>query len=625
MNLFVIGWNLPKEHFPMILAELRQMIEVYPQLEPKTLWHRSSLCGTLFMASMHTADQAAAPRCYVLKNDNQVVFYSGLPVDPSGIYSAHRAEVLSAHWDHLTPNLEGYHVIVRSTHNPLRLELLTDFLGMEQVFYRHQNNMWLISNSVQLIAHVSEHSTLDPLGVSLFLSIGWVGADRTLLRDIRVIPGGQHWTWETGDIEPRRCSHFAPANLARQPRQELTMPNLKRLSDELTQLCRSLSQDFDKIKCPLTAGRDSRLLSALLTHAELPAEYYTAGDPYSVDVSIGLLIAKTLDLSYDIIPIKAVDVVGEWDNICWRLIRQNDGLSSLWHIANVLNQPSQINFLDLSLWGSGGEIARGPYSTPYLFLGRHRVADVQRFLTKKRINCFGGLIRQDGVILARDYVNRFVEQYVDEGFSPIDIPDLFYTSQRVGRWGGNNARRLRMVGDLFSPYCSRSFVKAAFAMSALQRYTEPLHYALTRLLKPELHSLPFDKKSWPQQQPVLNLLHLLYGTLEMRNLRGYVRRWTPYMLRRLKRKFVSKPKKPPVYDRLNWFEAKREQIQEICLDQNNSSLWDFIDRPIFKRIMSSRTDSAERYRHIVALYTIATLFYYEADRQEHVTPPIVQG
>ena len=45
MNLFVIGWNLPKEHFPMILAQLGQMIEVYPQLDPKTLWHRNPRPG----------------------------------------------------------------------------------------------------------------------------------------------------------------------------------------------------------------------------------------------------------------------------------------------------------------------------------------------------------------------------------------------------------------------------------------------------------------------------------------------------------------------------------------------------------------------------------------------------
>jgi hypothetical protein len=91
MNLYVIGWNLPKERYPTALAELRRMTEVYPRLDSETLWHRSTTCGTLFMAAMHTADQAAAPRNYVMQNDGQVVLYSGLPVNPTGDYPAHRA------------------------------------------------------------------------------------------------------------------------------------------------------------------------------------------------------------------------------------------------------------------------------------------------------------------------------------------------------------------------------------------------------------------------------------------------------------------------------------------------------------------------------------------------------
>jgi len=164
MNLFVIGWNLPKEHHPMAWAELRRMTEVYPQLDPETFWYHSSPCGTIFTASMHTASQAAAPRRYVMQNNDQVVFYSGLPIDPTGAYPAHHAEALSAHWDQLAKSLEGQHVIIRAIDDPLRLELMTDFLGMEQVYYSQQGDTWLISNSVQLIEQINGSSALDPLG-----------------------------------------------------------------------------------------------------------------------------------------------------------------------------------------------------------------------------------------------------------------------------------------------------------------------------------------------------------------------------------------------------------------------------------------------------------------------------
>ncbi len=615
MNLFVIGWNLPQERHPTAVAELRRMNEVYPQLDPGTLWHRASPCGTIFTASMHTANQAAVPRRYVAQKDDQVVFYSGLPIDRTGTYPAHNAAALSAHWDQLAEDLDWQYLIVRATDAPLRLELMTDFLGIEQVYYRHEGDTWLVSNSGLLIERISKPSALDPLGVSLYLSAGWVGADRTLRRDIRVIPGGQHWTWQGDDTEPTRHSYYPLSRLACRPQRRLTPADYGRLADELMQLCHTLSQGFGEVKCPLTGGRDSRLLAALLIRAGIPARYYTDGDPASGDVKIGTLIAKAYDLPHEVCPITTPDVLSEWDNICWQFVRQNEGMSSLWQIADVLEMRSQIVHLDLSYWGVGGEIARG-YSRdkPHIFLDKHNVAGVQRYLAKKKTQNYGGLVRREGIALARDYINHFVTQCMDEGIALDDVPDVFYTYQVVGRSGGADTRRAMPAGDLFSPFCSRPFVEAAFSMPALQRYTEPLHYNLTRLLAPKLHSLPFSKSPWRSQQPLINHLEL-YSAWMLYNARRNASRRIPDTLRRLKPK--KSRKKTYVFDRSSWFEAKREQVREICLDQKDSSLWSFVDRSAFERMTSPTADPVERSRYKAALYVITTLFYYEADHQQY--------
>ena len=258
MNLFVVAWNLPKERDAEVLAELQRMAEIYPRLDPKTIWHRRNVSGSLFTASMHTADHAAAPRRYVTQNDDEVVFYSGLPVNSTGSYPAHHAEALSSHWDQLTENLEGMFCIVRATDSPSRLELLNDVIGMEQVFYYHQDNLWLISNSVNLIARIVGDLSLDPLGISLYSIMGYVGDDRTLLAGIRVIPGGQYWRWKEDDTEPSQQSYCKPSRFALQPRRNLTSSYFHRLADDLSGNLRILSQSFDNITCALTGGRDTR-------------------------------------------------------------------------------------------------------------------------------------------------------------------------------------------------------------------------------------------------------------------------------------------------------------------------------------------------------------------------------
>jgi hypothetical protein len=609
MNLFVAGWNVPKERHAAAIAGLRRMIDVFPQLDASTLWQRSSAGGTVFAASMHTAGPAAAPRRYVWHAGDRSVFYCGLPVAADGAFAAHCADDLAARWDHLADHLEGQYAALRIVDEPPRLELITDTLGMEQVFYSHQGDSWLVSNSVRLLERIGGPRPLDELGVSLYLGIGWAGDDRTLRDGIRVIPGGQHWTWQAGDVEPRRRICFGPTDLARQPRRALNAARVERLANDLMQLCRSLGQSFP-LESPLTGGRDSRLLAALLIRAGVSARYVTAGEPSSADAQIGAAIAQAFDLPHTIVTITEADVVNRWDDLAWSYVRQNDGLSSLWEIASVLELAPHVERLKVGLWGIGGEIARGFYGEPRLYLNGRDVASVQRYLVEKKVADAGGLVRREATALARDYVHRFVRECVAMGFAPVDAPDVFYAFQRVGRWGGNNARRVMPIQDLFTPFSSRAFVSAAFALPASQRYTEPLHYSLMRRLSPELHRLPFDGKPWRAQQPWFNLLKVQGVAL-----------W-----RRVQRRSGSRssskrsPDKPAAFDRGGWFEGKRQQALSVCLDQVDSPLWNFVDRSVFERLMSSATEPDRRWRYRSALYGIATLFYYEADhhRQHHI-------
>jgi asparagine synthase (glutamine-hydrolysing) len=278
VNLYVVGWNLPEELSTVALAELRQMTEVYPQLDPKTTWHFGKGEGA-FAASVHTATQAAAPRRYVWQSEEQVTIYDGCPVDRTGSFPAHDAETLSSHWDRLPEVLEGQFAVVRLTGDPPGIELLIDWLGVAQVYYVHHGNMWLVSNSVGLISRIVDASAWDPLGVSLFLSVGFVGGDRTLRRDVRVIPGGEHWQWQQDSIEPRRQAYYPVSKPASQREEPTPLArHLEQLADQLTGICRNLGQRFGELECPLTGGRDSRLLAALLISGGIPAKYFTGGE-----------------------------------------------------------------------------------------------------------------------------------------------------------------------------------------------------------------------------------------------------------------------------------------------------------------------------------------------------------
>ncbi len=615
MNLFVIGWKLPKEQNQKILAELKRMNEIFPRLDPETLWHWSSTNGTLFMASMHTANKVVAPKRYVMQSKKTVVFYSGLPVNSSGSFQAHRAEALASNWDKSTENLDGMYCVVRAQDNPAQFTLITDIVGMEQIFYFQKNGLWLISNSVRLIERICKQSTLDPLGISLYISNGFVWDDRTLLSDIRVIPGGQRWSWKEGEDKPNRTCYFKPSELARLRHKKFTKSDYKRLAFDLTQSMRIIGQSFDNMKCALTGGRDSRFVASLLIHAGLPVQYYTYGEPSGTDAKIAKQIAETFSLNYKFMSITSMDAISNWDEMCRQIVLQGDGMVLINRMSQRLAlQTLQHDHLYIDLGGTGGELARGYYSTPdlNLFLNRYDNAMMQNFMARKVSRDYGRIVRQEAIGLAHNCMSNFVAQHIDCGFAPTDIPDVFFLYSFLGRKKGMNKRADMQFQDFFSPFFTRAFIEAVFSITAAQRYTELFHYNIIRLL-PELCRIPFDKGHLRSHRYTPYLIDI-YKHIMLKK----VQRKIKSILKIDSKKGISSIKSHTasnMFDHVSWYKAKREKIREICLDQNNSLIWDFVDRPAFEKVTSSPPDArynAKYGAYITLIFRIVTLFYYES-------------
>ena len=606
MNLFLLSWNLPRESFSEALSELNKMAEIYPQLDPSTIWHwgRVHNLGTVFAASMHTSDHAAAPRRYVWRTDDQVTFYDGCLVDRRRNFAAHDAESLSFHWNQLTEALEGQYIIARLSSNPLSIELITDFLGIGQAYYLHRDNMWIISNSVNLILRVSKATTLDPLGVSLFLSTRAVGDDRTLRRDIRAIPGGQLWQWQIGTNGPKQHVYYPHGKLAGKRQKVLTRQAIKELADELVGLCNSLASSFGELQCGLTGGRDSRLLASLLISGGIPARYYTEGLPGSADVEIGAEIAQSFDLPHEIITFTVEDILENWETLSRRLVEWNDGMVNLWQITNAA-LPAHIDCLTVKLWGVGGENARGFYTKPENLFCHLGLEDIQELLIKKLVQDYGGLIRNEAKELVQDYLKQKVAQAFEQGFSSLDLLDYFFVSERTRRSIGSNARKAMPATDLFAPLLTRPFIEAVFAISARYRYSEPLHFQLIRLLVPELLNIRLAKGHWRSQRPFSNFARWCIAEWPKQQVLCRIpRRFYP-------RRFANR-KITPNFDHSSLLLSKLQWLRELCLDQSDSMLWEFVDRSVLDSMTSPDliSDKPISRTQLLGLYNVATVFSY---------------
>jgi asparagine synthase (glutamine-hydrolysing) len=188
---------------------------------------------------------------------------------------------------------------------------------------------------------------------------------------------------------------------------------------------------------------------------------------------------------------------------------------------------------------------------------------------------------------------------MDEGFEPLDLGDLFFTSDRVRRWAGSNERKAMPAGDRYSPFLSRGYVEAAFSMSALARMSGPLHFHLIRMLAPDLHRLPFAVGGWRSQWPLLNLWRRSIHAAA-KKVGGRIRKRTPAQ--------------PAEFDHAMWLEAKLPWLRALCLDQSESPLWEFVQRPVFEKITGDQSSPEARRQIMRGLYNVGTVFAYMESR-----------
>ncbi len=621
MNLFVVGWNLPSPVVSALMANLRRLTAVYPQIDEATLW-QTAPHPNVFAACMGTGQSAAAPRRYVAESAGHLGFYDGCLIDREGRFEAHDAGALLAHWDELAGRLEGQFAAFRLAKDEPAIDMITDPLGMEQVYYLEDGTSCIVSNHVELIASSVDAGGLDFRGASQLLTMGWVGGDRTLRERVRAVPAAQIWRWRSGNPFAEKRLHFQRSERLRRRhrlgRGGAGRAAISKLADELSSHFRILDRAYGGLRCALTGGRDSRVVAALLRHGGVPAEYYTSGVPGSLDIEIAVQLATRLGVPHEVELMSDAEVVAGWETGATRLIRQNDGMVNFIQVADLIRQPQLIHRLKLIVWGIGGAMCRGHLSDPRFLIQPWTWGSMKSFLGQELADNQGGLFRREAVEEGRAFVSQFVDEAAAEGFAAIDAPDLLFTCDRMRRWGGANGRKAMPAGDRFSPYCTRAFAEATFALSAAQRYCEPLHYGLIRWLADDLNRIACDKGPWRSQWPIANTADWLVKGMTRRASRliGFGRRGgdgsRPHAAAQPSPRFST-------FNHAAWLEAKREWWRDLCLDQSGNPIWSLIDRTIFERLAAPSTTQSERRRWTKGLYNLITLFSYEAERSGSVS------
>jgi hypothetical protein len=570
----------------------------FPQLEGHEVHTGRSADGRLaFAAASHPAELAGKRR-YSARSDGAVTLFDGLPVHREGRFDACDAAVLDAHWRQAPGSLEGIFVALRIDLDAVEVECLTDPVGMAKAFLLRDASGWLLSNSVEAVAALTGLRSPDSLGVSALISLGWpVG--RSLLEGVRSLAaGGLHTlTPERHDERPHLTAEMvAPRNNAHR------IGGAAELADRLRTTTTAAVSATAEISCPLTAGRDTRVLLALmLSLGERDVDYYTSGLPGEPDVEIARRLAHEVGVPHRLITPEVPREASRWTEITARFAAQTDGMATLHGISDHIDHGEEPAPLGLKIWGPGGEIARaGNIGMLIPFVsqvpGLRSSWEAQKRTLETKTSTLGGVVRGEAVEATRRYLREFADRRRAEGWRAREVLEAYYAFERVRNWASTGVRRVSGATDLFSPFVSRDFYEYAFSLSSGERYVEAAHYRLLTVLSEQLRDLPFEKP-WKPQRPHLAPALAVRGIADaaIGRVRAAARRGEAMKAEGLD------------FGRA-WLEAGIEQHLELCASVPQSPLWDYIDRGRLEAVLSGPADARRPLAE--GLCAVLTPFWY---------------
>lgn len=598
MHIFAISVNLPA----LTTERLSDAIAVVGRefrLDASTGWSARSRGGAILAAGMHHG-QAAYPRRYVEHSDTEITFYDGLPVDPEGEHHAYEAATLARGWNTWADRLEGQFVAAKIDLSEEHVDVRPDTFGMVPVFLTRSGEGMLASTNLRLIQALLGLSEPDAVGVSALMGTGGL-YDRTLLAGVAPLRGGSVHRLRAGAVEMR--SIFGPSSLARRPRHGPITPEL---AERMTRLTASAACDIEPVQCPITAGRDSRVLIALLMASDTQARYYTAGRQGEVDVDVGRELATHFGLAHCIIEPGGVNNPIDGVQAAAHFMEQNEGLSTLLQLVDYVDLDQTPNQTGLKLWGAGGEIGRCgglAIAVENVPIARHFPSLQRRALDRGFKRSGLDYLTPAGVAQLDTFIGRFFADRRQEGWPSYELTEALYAFAGPG-WGQGGARRAAGSDDVFSPFRSRMFAEYCLALRPAERYVEAPHHRLLSHLSPALREFPYEHP-FPTPKPRLASLRAARNIALLAQ--GQLGRATRVGTR-------GKAAGGGEWFLPEWIETNLDVLRQL-FEPADSPLWDLIAR---ERIIGLvQGTPADRRRSLASLMRAATIFWFFSGPRPH--------
>lgn len=180
--------------------------------------------------------------------------------------------------------------------------LFNDRYGLQRLYYHEAKDSFYFAAEAKAILGVrAELRTTDPRGLGEFVVCGCVLENRTLFRDIYVLPPGSAWVFHGGVLK-KKAAYFEPKEWEEQERLEPERYYVA-LRDAFVRNLPRYFNGQERVGVSLTGGLDTRIIMAWQKPAPGSVPCYTFGSMYrdNQDVILARKVAKICGQSHEVI------------------------------------------------------------------------------------------------------------------------------------------------------------------------------------------------------------------------------------------------------------------------------------------------------------------------------------
>lgn len=237
--------------------------------------------------------------------------------------------------------------------------LFNDRFGMQKIFYHEgQDAFYFASEAKALLKICPELRSLNTQGVAELLSCACVLENRTLFRDIYLLPYASAWIFE-GNSNARKTKYFTPDVWENQPWLEKDF-FYEKLRETFHKILKKYLRSNQKIGISLTGGLDTRMIMANMDLPEGKFPCYTFGGMYrdSFDVKIARKIAAVKGQTHQTIVV-GKDFLDKFPHWAEKTVYVTDGYLNVTFASEIFIHKLARELAPIRLTGNwGGEVLR---------------------------------------------------------------------------------------------------------------------------------------------------------------------------------------------------------------------------------------------------------------------------